>query len=363
MKNRNYRIVIGSVFLSSAIALVSCSLRTAEESSVESTMASKMTEISSETTCEETEISDDTQTTILETETTMDIHTSLFDIYGETNIVFEEGEAELCVKSNIGLPTTISDATITWVSDNPEIIENDGTVHRPEDYSPLVNMTATINNDEGTLEKTFELRVIKTELDDMKPEDVWVLDEVDQLYFFNDIIEDTHIYVNGEGYVTRVIGSIFEYKVDSPDEAMLALYGLEKVLGCQSVYDEFVIDHIVKDDYGYTFVFNQIYKSYQVSGYVLSVTTDLDGNTNGLVSYYQPVDISIDYSVSEQEAIEKIEDYESIEYSELLIMEYKGEMKMMWKIYYFKADGMPYVATIDANTGEVIYNNLNGQID
>ncbi len=363
MRKNSYVLIIGSVVLSSAIILTSCSLGSEEKSSVESTLGSEMTEDSLESTSEVTEMTDDTEISVSETETAMDIHTSLFDIYRETNIVFEEGEAELCVKNNIGLPTTISDATITWVSDNPEIIENDGTLHRPEDYSPLVNMTATITNDEGTLEKTFELRVIKTELDDMKPEDVWTLDEVDQIYFFNDIIEDTHIYINEEGYVTRVIGSIFEYKVDSPDEAMLALYGLEKVLGCQSVYDEFVIDHIVKDDYGYTFVFNQVYKSYPVSGYVLSVTTDLEGNTNGLVSYYHPIDVSTDYSISEQEAIDKIEEYESIAHSELQLMEYEGEMKMMWKVYYNKADGLQYVITIDANTGEVISDFLNGQID
>ena len=96
---------------------------------------------------------------------------------------------------------------------------------------------------------------------------------------------------------------------------------------------------------------------------MLSVTTDLEGNTDGLVSYYHPIDVSTDYSISEQEAIDKIEEYESIAHSELQLMEYEGEMKMMWKVYYNKADGLQYVITIDANTGEVISDFLNGQID
>ena len=94
MRKNSYVLIIGSVVLSSAIILTSCSLGSEEKSSVESTLGSEMTEDSLESTSEVTEMTDDTEISVSETETAMDIHTSLFDIYRETNIVFEEGEAE-----------------------------------------------------------------------------------------------------------------------------------------------------------------------------------------------------------------------------------------------------------------------------
>lgn len=292
-----------------------------------------------------------------------DIQAPIWKTYWNTNIVFEEGEAELCVKSDLGLPTEVDDATVTWKSDNPDIIETDGTVHRPEDYSPIVNLTATIETDDGYVEREFELRVIKTELDDMKPEDVWVLDEVDQVFFFNDDIDNTHVYINGDGLLSRVMGSIFEYRVDSPEEVLLALHGLHIIMGCESVFDELVIDHIVKDDYGYTFVFTQVYEGYPVMGTVVSVTTDPDGNTDGFVSYYVPIDISTDYSVTEQEAIDKIDDLVEVSEARVEIFLDDDGPKMVWIIDYFKDELPMYEAMIDANTGEVISDFLNGQID
>ncbi len=356
MRNRNIGLVIGFAIISSSMVLTSCSLRSADESSSESTLDTEKVIESPENSDDVTEVIE-TQTSESKTKKITDINSSIWDIYWETNIVFEEGELEMFVKSDIGLPTVIKDATITWKSDNEDVIENDGTVHRQENYSPTVNMTATITNDEGSVEKTFELRVIRTELDDMKPEDVWVLDEVDQLYFFNDIIEDTYIYVNGEGYVTRVIGSIYEFKAECPDEVMLALYGIHNLIGCESVYDELVFDYALKDDYGYTYIFKQYYDSYLVYGSMVTVLTDLEGNTNGFINYYVPLDISTDYTLTEQDAIDKLEDCSQVIYAEVQIRFIPDdEPKMIWYIEYVGGDDFAVnSAIIDANSGEVLF--------
>ncbi|MDD2995482.1 MAG: hypothetical protein PHP99_04610 [Paludibacter sp.] len=51
------------------------------------------------------------------------------------------------VESNIILPTTLGTkgVTVSWVSNKPEIIDNQGNVTRPEKYNKIVKLTATIS--------------------------------------------------------------------------------------------------------------------------------------------------------------------------------------------------------------------------
>ena len=214
------------------------------------------------------------------------------------------------------------------------------------------------------MEKAFEVRVIKTANDHLTPDDIYINDEPDQIYFYNDIIEDCTIYVNKKGYVTRVIGSIIDFTVDSPEEALLAIHGMHKLIGCENVFEELKIDHIIKDDTCYYFVFNQVHNSVPVKGVMLTLTTDLEGNTNGFINYYVPIDISTDPAIDKDAAVTAIGDYEKI-FSEELMIDVNGEeATLIWEISYSKAGEMfTYTAKVDAQTGKLIWSGQNVIVD
>ena len=284
--------------------------------------------------------------------------------YGDLAIGFAEGDVALCVRHDLKLPTKMGSTDITWKSSDESVVKTDGTVIRPAERSCLVTLTATLTVDGEEMEKAFEVRVIKTANDHLTPDDIYINDEPDQIYFYNDIIEDCTIYVNKKGYVTRVIGSIIDFTVDSPEEALLAIHGMHKLIGCENVFEELKIDHIIKDDTCYYFVFNQVHNSVPVKGVMLTLTTDLEGNTNGFVNYYVPIDISTDPAIDKDAAVTAIGDYEKI-FSEELMIDVNGEeATLIWEISYSKAGEMfTYTAKVDAQTGKLIWSGQNVIVD
>ena len=319
-------------------------------------------EVSSET------IETTTVTTATETseETTLDTEPEYTgnSPYGDLEIGFAEGDVALCVRQNLKLPAKMGSTDVTWKSSDESVVKTDGTVIRPAERSCLVTLTATLTVDGEEMEKAFEVRVIKTANDHLTPDDIYINDEPDQIYFYNDIIEDCTIYVNKKGYVTRVIGSIIDFTVDSPEEALLAIHGMHKLIGCENVFEELKIDHIIKDDTCYYFVFNQVHNSVPVKGVMLTLTTDLEGNTNGFVNYYVPIDISTDPAIDKDAAVTAIGDYEKI-FSEELMIDVNGEeATLIWEISYSKAGEMfTYTAKVDAQTGKLIWSGQNVIVD
>ena len=319
-------------------------------------------EVSSET-IETTTVSTTTETseeTTLETEPEYTGRSP----YGDLAIGFAEGDVALCVRHDLKLPTKMGSTDITWKSSDESVVKTDGTVIRPAERSCLVTLTATLTVDGEEMEKAFEVRVIKTANDHLTPDDIYINDEPDQIYFYNDIIEDCTIYVNKKGYVTRVIGSIIDFTVDSPEEALLAIHGMHKLIGCENVFEELKIDHIIKDDTCYYFVFNQVHNSVPVKGVMLTLTTDLEGNTNGFINYYVPIDISTDPAIDKDAAVTTIGDYEKI-FSEELMIDVNGEeATLIWEISYSKAGEMfTYTAKVDAQTCILIWNGQNVIVD
>lgn len=284
--------------------------------------------------------------------------------YGDLEIGFAEGDVALCVRHDLKLPSKIGSTEITWKSSDENVVKTDGTVTRPAELSCLVTLTATLTVDGEEVEKAFEVRVIKTANDNLTPDDIYINEVPDDIYFYNDIIENCKIYVNKKGYVTRVIGSIIDYKVDSPEEALLAIHGMHKLIGCENVFEELKIDHIIKDDTCYYFVFNQIHNSVPVKGVMLTLTTDLEGNTNGFINYYVPINISTDPAVDKDAAITAIGDYEKIFSEELLIAVDGENATLIWEIQYSKAGEMfTYSAKVDAQTGKLIWSGQNVIVD
>ena len=333
------------------LALSACSSGDEESSEV----SSETIETTTVTTATET-----SEETTLETEPEYTGNSP----YGDLAIGFAEGDVALCVRHDLKLPTKMGSTDITWKSSDESVVKTDGTVIRPAERSCLVTLTATLTVDGEEMEKAFEVRVIKTANDHLTPDDIYINDEPDQIYFYNDIIEDCTIYVNKKGYVTRVIGSIIDFTVDSPEEALLAIHGMHKLIGCENVFEELKIDHIIKDDTCYYFVFNQVHNSVPVKGVMLTLTTDLEGNTNGFINYYVPIDISTDPAIDKDAAVTAIGDYEKI-FSEELMIDVNGEeATLIWEISYSKAGEMfTYTAKVDAQTGKLIWSGQNVIVD
>ncbi len=68
------------------------------------------------------------------------------------------------ITSDINLPTAgRNGTTITWVSSNPSVVSNTGTVTRPEpgEGNAIVNLTATITLNESSATRTFEVSVVE----------------------------------------------------------------------------------------------------------------------------------------------------------------------------------------------------------
>ena len=323
-------------------------------------------EESSETSSEIIETTTVTTTTETTEETTLETEPEYTgrSPYGDLAIGFAEGDVALCVRHDLKLPTKMGSTDITWKSSDESVVKTDGTVIRPAERSCLVTLTATLTVDGEEMEKAFEVRVIKTANDHLTPDDIYINDEPDQIYFYNDIIEDCTIYVNKKGYVTRVIGSIIDFTVDSPEEALLAIHGMHKLIGCENVFEELKIDHIIKDDTCYYFVFNQVHNSVPVKGVMLTLTTDLEGNTNGFINYYVPIDISTDPAIDKDAAIAAIGDYEQIYGTELLITVDGENATLIWEIKYTKAgEAFTYSANVDAQTGKLIWSGQNAIVD
>ena len=281
----------------------------------------------------------------------------VMSVYQDVNVQYYDGDEPLCVKHNVILPTDFELVEVVWESDRCDIVDTDGTVHRSYSESPLVNLKATISLNDFSIEKTFQLRVIKTMYDNYSLDNVFVIDEIDQLYFYNDIIEDTYFYENSNGYLNRVIGSISDIVVDSPDEALLALYGIKNVIGCDSVYDELVIDHIAKDDYGYVYCFSQLYNSIPVYGSSINVLTDLNGTIVGFNSNFKALNLNTDCSVSSDSAKSLIsENVSTIDCNKIIYCN-SNEANVAWYIEYYDAEGYICSVIVDAKSGSIISNH------
>ena len=66
------------------------------------------------------------------------------------------------VKENIAIPEAfLPGVNMTWESSNEAVVATDGTVVRPKDATQKVVLTATLNKDEVTKIKSFEMSVLK----------------------------------------------------------------------------------------------------------------------------------------------------------------------------------------------------------
>lgn len=272
-------------------------------------------------------------------------------------IGYTDGDSQYNVKHNLILPTVVGEATVSWISSDESVVSSTGVVNRPYEESVLVTLTATVTNGDSISEETFEVRVIKDMFDYVSPDEIMILDEDVQLYYYNPVVADLKVYKNDYGFIKRIQGSISDIIVDSPDEAMLAIHGVHKLLGMEDAYAELSLDRVAKNTDSYVFVFYQVHNGVKVLGSSVSLTTDMSGNVISLLNNYKPIDISTDPVVSKDEAIANIPGLATYGDAQLNILLDGDVATLIWRVEYITSSGDPWLAYVNAADGSVISNN------
>ena len=81
--------------------------------------------------------------------------------FEKLGIGYTSGNSESSVTENLELPETIAGVSITWKSDKPETVKDDGTVIRPVETDIQVTLTATLTKGQVTKQKTFTVTVLR----------------------------------------------------------------------------------------------------------------------------------------------------------------------------------------------------------
>ena len=98
--------------------------------------------------------------TVLHDQDKLDVKTA----YNKLEIGYETGDSKDAVRHKLTLPKTVAEAagvSITWKSDKPETVKDDGTVIRPAETDIQVTLTATLTKGQATKQKTFTVTVLR----------------------------------------------------------------------------------------------------------------------------------------------------------------------------------------------------------
>lgn len=273
------------------------------------------------------------------------------------DIEFAFGDTQDSVTSDLILCDSLYGADVEWTSSNANLISDDGVVARPAGASEYVTLKAKVSSNDYSEEKEFPLYVIKNDYVNYNLDYIEDLDSLECLYLFNDgDPEDLKVYLNDEGYISFISGSFSDFVVESPEEAVLALYGVKSLMGAVSPKEELRWLSTTKDAYGTSFQFEQIYEQIPVYGRNIVVSVDSAGKTSSLhSSFIAELDLDTAPSVSEETARALLAEqgYSCSEGSELNIFLNDSEPELVWRVEAVK-EGMLYTVLADAYNGAVV---------
>ena len=98
--------------------------------------------------------------TVLHDQDKLDVKTA----YNKLEIGYKTGDKPEKVTQNLTLPKIVAEAagvSITWKSNKPETVKDDGTVIRPAETDIQVTLTATLTKGQATKQKTFTVTVLR----------------------------------------------------------------------------------------------------------------------------------------------------------------------------------------------------------
>ncbi len=253
------------------------------------------------------------------------------------HIEFQPGNTERCVTDDI---TLVNDAEeryqVQWISSDEEVISHTGKVSRPENDRSIV-MTAIIKGNGESVKLSFSLEVrgkITINVSDIED---YSLEDLEERNRDN---EDYEALVNDFGYLQEVYGNYSDFKVNSYESALYALYHVKSAIGITNPFAELVPYRTFVDDTGYTFQFAQTIQGIPTFDNIITVASNAKGETDYLKSSYYPVEVIIStipqISCEEAEAILE-EKYGTISVREenktkICIVNYYGHVDLAWNI-------------------------------
>lgn len=278
--------------------------------------------------------------------------------YSKINIGYADGDDANSVTSDLYLCSELEGATVVWISDKPEVVSEDGMVIR-SDETNIVCLTAIIKSNNYSMDIDFTVRVVKNTYNGYNTDFIYDMDSLELLYIYNDNPDDLEVYLNDEGYIEELNGQFSEIIVESPEEAILALYEIKSLMGCENPKEQLVWEKTSKDNYGYSYKFHQVVDGVPVYGTSIIVSTDLAGITTALhSSFATDLHIDLENVISESDARAVIEDNAySFLSSEGLVIYLTNEIHLTYNVKC-KKDGLEYNILVDANTGEIVFVNL-----
>ena len=98
--------------------------------------------------------------TVLHDQDKLDVKTA----YNKLEIGYKTGDSKDAVRHKLTLSKTVAEAagvSITWKSNKPETVKDDGTVIRPAEADIQVTLTATLTKGQTTKQKTFTVTVLR----------------------------------------------------------------------------------------------------------------------------------------------------------------------------------------------------------
>ena len=284
--------------------------------------------------------------------------------YDALDIIYTGNDFSFSITDSIGLVNEINGFQVVWKSSNTEYINNYGKVNRPKDESEIVYLYAVIGNESENIEKEFKLKVIKDKYETINYSDIFHVEELIQLFKYNTNPEDLDIYMNKNDSIDLLYGAISDFKVETPKEALLALYGIKDFLGIDSFEQDIQFDNVSLYNEYIKYRFIQKYKGIPVDGAFITLLTDLDGNTFMVnnKTYNIDIDIDIDPLVDLDEAKEIVIKSEEgnviVIDASLIIVSWDENTYLAWNIVY-EENSCVYIKYVNARNGVVEYSNKN----
>lgn len=279
-----------------------------------------------------------------------------------TNQPFEFSDNDYIdyVTNNIGIPSEIKveeeTILIDWESSNPNVLDIDGTVKRPENSNEVVTLTATTKKGIGTGKIEYDVTVIKTGT--INEKDVFVLTEEE----IADGVSNNNLVITYDENenIESIDGSFGSTRVNSLDDALFVVNQYSYLLKLDGI--EFVAGDVRTNNLGKIYELNQVVNGTKIKGRHILLLVDELGYLNCIeLNITRNTNIPSGNELSETELTNIIKAHFNKEIAiyktEKSIRQINGKTCSVYDVDTIVAEGEDvgfYSVVVDANTKTVI---------
>lgn len=300
------------------------------------------------------------------------------DVLGHLAIKYQGGDNPNYVTNNLELPINaenienVEDVTITWTSDNINVIEVSsasessgtisGIVHRNKEKNESVALTVKVEKGVAVANKTFALTVIRERsksIEDAKA-DIQIIG-VNEIRTMNAGNEDLQITYNADrDRITDIDGKYTDITISNADDALDAVQSLHGILGISDPYTELTPSVITSDMYGAEYTFAQVYNGVAVLGRNMTVSTNSKGEGDFIASSVVPSSLLANADLTFNYTQEQVENSVKERYDDGIDVR-KGTERAIFSLFEYENSPVPvYVVSVYGNddSGNYIDENV-----